>query len=135
MEAMGSIEQRTTPSGYDVREAILSVPERRDDAQTVIYDKLKRGRDAEVPTVPRRGEMASCDLGGLHSFLAQPHHVSKNIHTRPPTERAGSLCKLTTSCGGAKLPSVGSVYVVKRPFSFFTIHYRGHHSSDALIEK
>lgn len=58
MEAMGSIEQRTTPSGYDVREAILSVPERRDDAQTVIYDKLKRGRDAEVPTVPRRGEMA-----------------------------------------------------------------------------
>lgn len=89
MEAMDSIEQRTTPSGYgkDVREAILSVPERRDDAQTVIFDKLKWGHDAEVPTratVPRRVEMASCDLGGVAFFFSTaPSCFQKYTHVTP----------------------------------------------------
>lgn len=70
---MDSIEQRTP--------IIFTVPERRDNAQTVIFDKLKRGRDVVVPTIQRRVEMAGVTWG-VTFFLAQPITFPK-IYTPP----------------------------------------------------
>lgn len=85
--------------GEDVQEAILSVPERRDDAQTVISDKLKRGAMLEVPTVPRRVEMASWDLGGLQFFFQHSPITFPKIYTRDSLRNGpGHFVSLLQNC-------------------------------------
>lgn len=129
---------QSLPLGYgkDVWEAILSVPERRDYAQTVISDKSER---VGVMLKCHRFE-SSCNgqlgFGRVAFFPAQPHHVSKNIHTRLPTERAGSLCEITNSCGVAKLPSVGSSNVISYHKATLSFHLLSRPSLiRSLIEK